>query len=180
MYRVLVWVVLCSALLNNAVEGHTDQRAAHPTEVGASGTAPVGVSYAPDDNVQTLADLQIDVLNPQVRLGEEGQNTAGYMTFYNKSTAPMVLTKAETDVATRVEFHMTKTEKGISRMRPLEKLVIPAGGKLELKTGSTHLMLMRLTAQINEGDPVPVRFVTETGDTITVTCRAQRCCKKCH
>lgn len=51
----------------------------------------------------------------------------------------------------RVELHETRLEDGVSRMRRLGSPAIEPGGKLELRPGGTHLMLMQAPSPIEAG-----------------------------
>lgn len=48
-------------------------------------------------------------------------------------------------------------------------LEIPAGGSVELKPGSYHVMLMEVSADWKVGDEVPVTLNLSNGETVTVT-----------
>lgn len=48
-------------------------------------------------------------------------------------------------------------------------LEIPAGGSVELKPGSYHVMLMDVTADWKVGDEIPVTLNLSNGDTVQVT-----------
>ena len=47
-------------------------------------------------------------------------------------------------------------------------LEIPAGGSVELKPGSYHVMLMDVTADWKVGDEIPVTLNLSNGDTVQV------------
>jgi copper(I)-binding protein len=53
-------------------------------------------------------------------------------------------------------------------MRMLDKLTIPAGGKLEMKPGGTHLMLMGLTGPLKAGESLPLTLTFEKAGAATV------------
>ena len=44
------------------------------------------------------------------------------------------------------------------RMRPLTKVEVPAGGRIEMKPGGHHIMLLGLTRDLQPGDTVTVRL----------------------
>ena len=69
---------------------------------------------------------------------------------------------ASSDVAERVEIHEMKMSGELMQMRHLtEGLVIPAGQSVQLKPGSTHLMLMAPKKPIAEGQKVSITLVFE-------------------
>ena len=70
----------------------------------------------------------------------------------------------------RPEIHTHITDDGgIMRMRKVEAIDIPAGGVAELKPGGLHLMMMKLTGQLVEGDTVEVTLIFENAGEVTVT-----------
>jgi len=82
---------------------------------------------------------------------------AVYLTLENSSDKPVRLIGAESDVAAKVEVHEVVKVDGKMTMRAVEGGVeIPAGGKLELKTGSYHIMLIRLKQHLEVGDKFKV------------------------
>lgn len=100
----------------------------------------------------------------------EGQNAGGaFMTIVNTGTAADRLTGGSTPVAGRVEIHTMTMEDDVMRMRQLEEgLEVPAGGKVTLKPGSFHVMLMDLKQPLKAGDKVPLTL-TFTGATALET-----------
>jgi copper(I)-binding protein len=54
---------------------------------------------------------------------------------------------------------------GVSRMREVESLTVPADGSIELAPGGYHLMLMMPAGPIAPGDSVTVTMTTADGRT---------------
>ena len=81
-------------------------------------------------------------------------NGAVFMTIENHGKAPDALIGASTDICRIVEIHETKMENDVMRMSPIpgQRLEIPAKGKVELKPGGYHVMLIDLKQQLNPGD----------------------------
>jgi periplasmic copper chaperone A len=67
----------------------------------------------------------------------------------------------QSSVAASAELHEMKLENDVMRMRPVEKLELPAGKKVNLKPGGYHLMLMGLKNQIKVGDVIPLRLILQ-------------------
>ena len=73
------------------------------------------------------------------------------------------------DAATTVELHETRQEGGVMRMRPLPKVDVPAGGRIEMKPGGQHIMLLGLTRDLHPGDTVTVHLRFEkAGEQVVV------------
>ncbi len=80
-------------------------------------------------------------------------STAGYMTLHNRGEQAVVLTGFETDIAEAGEIHTwVDGDEGTRRMQRLTEVEIPAGGKVEFRSGGRHLMLFRLTGELEPGD----------------------------
>jgi hypothetical protein len=88
-------------------------------------------------------------------------NGAVYVTIQNGSRHGDAVIAATSDAAGKVELHETVNEGGVMRMRPLPKFTVPAGGKLEMKPGSYHIMLLGLTRDLKPGDTVKVTLTFE-------------------
>ena len=70
---------------------------------------------------------------------------AAYLRLENAGARSRALVGAESDRA-RVELHTMLREDGMMRMRPLDRLELPAGGAVELAPGGAHLMLFDVDA----------------------------------
>lgn len=81
-------------------------------------------------------------------------NTAAYMTIANPGSSPLTLTGACASVAGRVEIHTIREVDGLTRMEQLSSVVIPAGGRVALAPGETHLMLLNLERMPAVGESV--------------------------
>src|SRR5918997_1716913 len=92
------------------------------------------------------AELRID--EAWVRLAPvAGQPAAAYFTIRggDRETRLASVTSPE---AERVELHESRTEGGMSRMRPLADVAVPAGGEIAFTPGGSHAMLFGLSGEI--------------------------------
>ncbi len=98
-----------------------------------------------------IGDLVIE--HPYADATPKGaQAGAGFMTIENTGKTAERLLSATVENADRVEIHQMSMEGGVMKMSELPKgLEIPAGGKVELKPGGYHLMLLGLKAPIVSG-----------------------------
>ncbi|AMJ62232.1 copper chaperone PCu(A)C [Bosea sp. PAMC 26642] len=98
----------------------------------------------------------------------------GYLSIENTGTEPDRLVSISAAFSGRIEVHEMATTDGIMTMRPLDAgLVIPAGGKVELKPGGFHIMFMDLQQPLKQDErlkgvltfekagPVEVEFKVE-------------------
>lgn len=87
------------------------------------------------------------------------QMSAGYFEITNNTDETTRITRVSSPQFEAVEVHETTVTDGISRMRELDALVIPARSRVVLERGGKHLMLMRprdlqdsVTLQFFSGD----------------------------
>lgn len=103
------------------------------------------------------ADPTIAVTNAWARATPEGAKTgAVYVTLTNKGAVPDKLLSATTPVAGMAQLHITITDNGVMKMRPVAALDLKPGASVTLKPGGMHLMLMDLKQPLKEGDKFPV------------------------
>ena len=60
------------------------------------------------------------------------------------------------EAARAAELHEATIAAGVTSMRPVARIEIPAAGRLELKPGRYHIMLIGLTRPLKLGDRVKV------------------------
>jgi len=92
---------------------------------------------------------------------------AAFMVLENDGAEPRSAIAAESPACERIEFHRSEMEGGIARMRRQSSLTVPAGGRLVLEPGGTHLMLIR-PAALRAGDRVPITLELDDGETLAV------------
>lgn len=93
----------------------------------------------------------------------EGANGAVYVTLTNTGAQADALLSASSDAAQTVELHEVKNDAGVMKMRPVAKIDVPAGGKIEMKPGGYHVMLRGLKRDLKPGDKVLVTLKFERG-----------------
>lgn len=98
-----------------------------------------------------------------------GLPAAGYLTLYNAGSKEIGLTDVDCPAYGHVMLHESyTTASGANRMRHVDRLAIPAGGTVELKPGSYHLMLMKPKRALQPGDVVTATLSFDDGSTLTV------------
>jgi copper(I)-binding protein len=115
-----------------------------------------------------LGDLEID--HPWSRATPPGAQVAGgYFTVVNHGGEADRLVSVTSDISAKAEVHEMAVKDGVMTMRPVEGgLEIPAGGKLELKPGGYHLMLMGLKHPAKQGESFPATLTFEKAGSVTV------------
>jgi len=111
----------------------------------------------------SAAAQEVSVTDAWARATVPGQRATGaFMDLIASRDAAIV--SAESPVAGLVEVHQMVMEGTIMKMRPVERLELPAGEKVELKPGGYHAMLMDLKQPLRKGDMVPLTLRIEEKD----------------
>ncbi|MBE0487407.1 copper chaperone PCu(A)C [Marinobacter sp.] len=93
----------------------------------------------------------------------------GYLVITNSGDQDVTLIAAESPRAGRVSIHETRMHQGMMRMQPLKDgLTVPAGGSVELKPHSYHLMLEQLAQPLVEGEAIPVRLDFDVAEAMDI------------
>ena len=97
-----------------------------------------------------------------------GGTGAVYATISNSGAEADALVSASSDAAQTVELHEVINEGGVMKMRPVPKIAVPAGGKIEMKPGGYHVMLLGLKRDLKPGEKVAVTLKFERGGNVPV------------
>ncbi|HVI25188.1 MAG TPA: copper chaperone PCu(A)C [Xanthomonadaceae bacterium] len=88
---------------------------------------------------------------------------AGFGRIVNPCATAAMVTGASSPAYADVSLHETTLEDGISRMRPVASLPVPAHGEAVLQPGGLHLMLMQPAGAREAGGTVEIAFRLEDG-----------------
>jgi len=91
--------------------------------------------------------------------------SAGFLTITNRTDETLRITSVDSPQFESVEIHETTVTDGISRMRELDELLVPANGSATLERGGKHLMLMRPR---NLEDSVTLQFYSGGSPVLSV------------
>lgn len=116
----------------------------------------------------SVGTIQID--HPWARVTAAGQSAGGgFMTLTNRGRRADVLIGGSTPVAREVQVHEMAVTDGVMRMRQLTGgLTIPAGGSVQLRPGSYHVMFMGLNRALVAGERVPVTLRFQRAGSVRV------------
>ena len=92
---------------------------------------------------------------------------AAYVTLTGGAAAD-TLQAARLDGVTRVEFHDSRMQDGIARMRPLTAVAIPPRATVDFAPSGRHLMLIGLTRPLVAGERRTLVLVLEHGGEVRV------------
>lgn len=93
---------------------------------------------------------------------------AVYMTIEGGTGFDRLLAGSTTRAA-MVHLHAVEEQGGISKMRPIEAVDVPAGQRVELAPKGTHVMLMGLDKPLAAGESFPLTLSFEKAGELTVT-----------
>jgi periplasmic copper chaperone A len=96
------------------------------------------------------------------------QPGAAYLVIQNNGAAEDKLLSVGSDVARSIELHQSMESGGMMQMSPVPNIPVPANGRVELKPGGFHLMLINLTRPLQAGDKVQLTLNFEKAGKIPV------------
>ena len=108
----------------------------------------------------TVRDAYARSSNPRVG--------GAFFVMRNPSARPVKLVEARSDVARKTELHTHLMQDGVARMRQVDAIEIPAQGMAALQRGGDHVMLMGLTAPLEQGESFPLTLVFDDGTEVVV------------
>ena len=116
--------------------------------------------------VRPTAPALADSAAPQARL--PGTVTGAYMTIENTSESDYELVSVTGDFVERSQVHEMRVDSdGMSGMRVVDALEIPAGETTILASGSYHVMLENVLKDIYPGQAIPLTMTFAAGDGVT-------------
>jgi copper(I)-binding protein len=115
--------------------------------------------------VRLPAGALLAVQNPWIREAPPTATVlAAYMIIDNQGDESAEITAITSADFGHTELHQTLVEDGIARMKPLEKLTIPASGSVSLEPGGMHLMLFDPRRALHAGDTVVLEIQPRDGN----------------
>jgi copper(I)-binding protein len=114
----------------------------------------------------TAGDVAIG--HPWTRAAGANGNGAAFMQLRNTGAQPDRLISASTPAARTVELHTMTRDGDVMRMRPVQDIPVPAGGAVALQPGGFHIMMIGLTAPMNQGSRVPLTLRFERAGEVQV------------
>lgn len=139
----------------------------------AAAAALISAAFVLPAAAQQVGDITVS--NSWTRATPPGAKVAGgFMLLTNKGKTADRLVAMSSDISEKGEVHETTMADGVMKMREVEKgLEIPAGGSVELKPGSYHIMFMGLKKPVVAGETVKAKLKFEKAGEIVVDLPAQ-------
>jgi periplasmic copper chaperone A len=88
-------------------------------------------------------------------------NGAVFLGLVNTGDADVAITAAHSSAAERVELHGHRQIGSKVEMYRLERIVIPAKERTDLRPGGTHIMLLGLKSALKEGSTIALDLTVE-------------------
>jgi len=106
--------------------------------------------------------------------------TAGYASIENMSNDIITITGVSAEVAGHTSLHETRIERDRSTMRPVARLSIEAGERVSLNPGGLHIMLMKLSEPLTDGQNIDICLELENNDSLCSAFSVARHGKAAH
>jgi copper(I)-binding protein len=114
-------------------------------------------------SLATAAEAAPQVSAAWSRPAAAGTTGAGFMTLTNPGSSPDALVSVESPWAKDTQVHQSSMAGGVARMQRVERVEIPAGGKVTFAPGGYHLMFMGLGRALRTGDRLPATLTFASG-----------------
>ncbi len=114
------------------------------------------------------AEGTLMVENAWSRAALEGRTGVVYFSVMAMGGADQLMS-ATTPVAERAELHKSMESGGMSQMRPVDAVPVPAGGTVTFAPGGLHVMLIGLKKPLQEGDSFPLTLHFEKAGAVETT-----------
>jgi hypothetical protein len=101
------------------------------------------------------------------------QNGVAYMVIDNNGKQADKLIAVSSSVSDMPMLHTNYMDGDVMKMRMVDAIDIPAGGKAELKPGGFHIMLMGLKAPFKEGQMIPMTLTFEKAGKVDVELKVE-------
>ena len=112
--------------------------------------------------------VDLGVSGAWIRQLPAGVPAGAYFTLANHGQSPAALVAASSPDYGTVMIHRTVEHGGTASMVMLDRVEVPARGKIEFRPGGYHLMLMRAKRDIKLGAKVPITLEFADGQKLTV------------
>jgi periplasmic copper chaperone A len=114
---------------------------------------------------------ELSVRDAAVTLSPVDANPAALYFTVNGGAADVELLRVSSPSIVRAELHESKVDPktGMMTMAPLDRIKIPAKGKVEFKRGGKHAMLFGVNRIARQLEKIEIEFLFNNGDRILVT-----------
>jgi copper(I)-binding protein len=114
---------------------------------------------------------ELKVNEAVVKLSPVDSNPSALYFTVHGGTADADLLRVTSRSVIRTEMHDTISDPktGMLTMKPIERIRVPAKGKVEFRRGGKHVMLFGINRPARQLEEMDIEFVFSSGDRILVT-----------
>jgi copper(I)-binding protein len=116
----------------------------------------------------------IEIEDPWMRPSSKNMATALYFIIENNTEFADTLYRVDSDIAGKVEIHETYSQDDMMGMREVGMIIIESKESFELKPGAHHIMLMKLTKDIKDGDEAEFILYFKQAGKMKITATAKK------
>jgi len=136
------------------------------TQIAAAGAKPA--HPAPVLTVRGASDVQANaaglrVTDAWIRLLPAGLPAAGYFTLTNDTARNVTLVSAAAPGCGMLMLHLSEKKGGMTTMRHVSEIAMPAGQSVRFSPGGYHLMCMDVAPSLKPGGRMAVTFSFRDG-----------------
>lgn len=117
---------------------------------------------------------QLRVHDAVVRLSPVNENPSALYFTVLGGPKDVYLEEVVSRSALRTEMHESKMENGMMSMSPIDRVLIPAKGKVEFKQGGKHVMVWGVNLIPRRLGEMDIELVFSTGDRILVEAKVTK------
>jgi len=129
---------------------------------GMSGTP----QTQPDKGMQ---DMGMPTAQAMPEMSDSGPSSAAYFVIVNDGNQPDSLIGVSTDAAKEADLHQTRIDSNdVAQMIPIQRVDVPAHGRIEFKPAGYHVMLMGLARDLKTGETLKLILQFEKSGPISV------------
>jgi periplasmic copper chaperone A len=112
------------------------------------------------------AETGVTLSDPWMRFIVPSRPAAGYFVLTNDTALAHALIGAASPACGTLMLHKSMSKNGVEKMMIMDRIAIPAHGKLTFAPGGYHLMCMRPTAAVKPGKSVVITLRFADGGTL--------------
>ncbi|MEO5877337.1 MAG: copper chaperone PCu(A)C [Streptosporangiaceae bacterium] len=152
-----------------ALTAATAVLAVAPLALTACGGDAVSPTATPGSAAVSTPASALTIDDAWVKTADKGMSAA-FGTLVNHTGTEINIVSGTTPSSPMVELHEVVGMSGDMKMQPVRGgFTVPAGGRLELRPGGFHLMLMDVRTPIKPGDQVAFTLTLKDGNKIGFT-----------
>ena len=131
---------------------------------------------------QTSDVVAIEILQGHIRETIPGTSiSSAYLTIRNPYQQALKLIVVTSKISPRLELHEhSMTDSGMMKMRQVPHIMIPANSEVTLKPSGLHIMIFELTKGLMAGEQIPLTFIFENQQVVTITLPVQSIKQRHH